>query len=240
MSCRARFQRPRASVRHRRSGYESLAAGCEALVFGPQRLGQLPLLGTDADREARPAQHRGGQEAPRIITGQRDPGEHERDPAVGRVADIPVRPASHHPVLGLDLDDAGNGQRNARHDRPHQATRPGQPAQWRPGAGARWRPPGWQGPESDGRALPLVSEWGLRDHAVTRFAISAARPVVAGRRSGGGDDDHAVARGGWPAGRAAPPRGQRVRPGRSSGRRSGRPRTGTPHPSCPGGSRSRR
>ena len=39
-------------------GHKPLAADRESLVFGAQRLGQLPLLGADTHRQARPAQDR--------------------------------------------------------------------------------------------------------------------------------------------------------------------------------------
>ena len=85
-------------------GHKPLLAGREVLVLGARSRGQLPLLGTDTHREGRPAQDSGGHQAPHVITGQRDPGEPEREPAMGRMAHMPVGPTGHHPVAGLDLD----------------------------------------------------------------------------------------------------------------------------------------
>jgi hypothetical protein len=96
----------RAAVRTGRSPHarhKTLAAGGEVLVLAAQRLGQLPFLGADPHGQARPAQHGHSDQAPYVITGQRDPREHQRDPAVGRMAHRLVGPIGHHVVPELDL-----------------------------------------------------------------------------------------------------------------------------------------
>src|SRR6185437_11482316 len=139
-----RFRRRSEPAGSPHPGHQALAAGRELLVFGAQRLFQLPFLGADAHPQADPAQHGHGQQAPHIVAGQRDPDQDERDPRVGRVADIPVGPAGHHVMPGLDPDlvleepaqggdrpgpqaDAGQDQHQAHDERPDLAPGHGSP-----------------------------------------------------------------------------------------------------------------
>src|ERR1700733_4928779 len=85
-------------------GYQPLAAGRVLLVLAAERLGQLPLLDVDPHGQAGSAQDRDRHQAPHVVAGQRQPGEHEGDPGVGGMADVAVRPAGDHPVPRLDFD----------------------------------------------------------------------------------------------------------------------------------------
>ncbi len=88
-------------------GKESLATDLEVLVPGAVGAWELPPPGTDTHCQARLAQDRDGHQTSHVITGQRDPAQHERDLAVGGTCNAD-RAGGHYSVPWLEHEPYWN------------------------------------------------------------------------------------------------------------------------------------